>query len=176
MHVLQVKVVKRYGKRKQINTSLATLGLAFIRIFAVITDFVLRTWDLTAKSIVDAKGSDCAIAPFNEDSCLLGCSAVEMLAASIIRAITLMMEAARTSETSINFYQTTRLYNQEDSHLSTRRRENLKSIHLMKFKHTYDLFTKLVTATLESILILFRRVITSQQSTGSLKPKLISII
>jgi hypothetical protein len=30
-----------------------------------------------------------------------------VLAASIIRAIALMMEAARTSETSVNFYQTT---------------------------------------------------------------------
>jgi hypothetical protein len=28
-----------------------------------------------------------------------------------------MTEAARTSETSVNFYQTTRRYNPEDSHL-----------------------------------------------------------
>jgi hypothetical protein len=41
--------------------------------------------------------------------------------------IALMMEAARTSETLVNFYQTTRLYNPEDSHLRTHRRENLKS-------------------------------------------------
>jgi hypothetical protein len=33
-----------------------------------------------------------------------------------IRAIALMMEAARTSETLVNFYQTTRRYNPEDSH------------------------------------------------------------
>jgi hypothetical protein len=39
----------------------------------------------------------------------------------------LMMEAARTSETSVNFYQTARRYNPEDSHLHTRLRENLKS-------------------------------------------------
>jgi hypothetical protein len=32
--------------------------------------------------------------------------------------IALMMEAARTSETLVNFYQTTRRYNPEDSHLS----------------------------------------------------------
>jgi hypothetical protein len=31
--------------------------------------------------------------------------------------ITLMMEAARSSETLVNFYQTTRRYNPEDSHL-----------------------------------------------------------
>jgi hypothetical protein len=37
------------------------------------------------------------------------------------------MEAARTSETLVNFYQTTRRYNPEDSHLHTHRRENLKS-------------------------------------------------
>jgi hypothetical protein len=38
-----------------------------------------------------------------------------------------MMEAASTSETSVNFYQTTRRYNPEDSHFHSRRRENLKS-------------------------------------------------
>jgi hypothetical protein len=50
--------------------------------------------------------------------------------ASIIRAmsiIALMMEAARTSETLVNFYQTTRRCNPEDSNLHTHRRENLKS-------------------------------------------------
>jgi hypothetical protein len=45
------------------------------------------------------------------------CSLVEV---SIIRAIALMMEAARTSETLVNFYQTTRYYNPEDSHLNIR--------------------------------------------------------
>jgi hypothetical protein len=38
-----------------------------------------------------------------------------------------MMETARTSETLVNFYQTTRCYNPEDSNLHTHRRENLKS-------------------------------------------------
>jgi hypothetical protein len=47
-----------------------------------------------------------------------------MLAASTIIALT--MEAASTSETSVNFYQTTWRYNPEDSHLHTRRRENPK--------------------------------------------------
>jgi hypothetical protein len=43
-----------------------------------------------------------------------------------------MMEAARTSETLANFYQTTRRYNPEDSHLRTHRRENLKSYLVRK--------------------------------------------
>jgi hypothetical protein len=38
-----------------------------------------------------------------------------------------MMQAASTSETLVNFYQTTRRNNPEDCHLHTRRRENLKS-------------------------------------------------
>jgi hypothetical protein len=50
----------------------------------------------------------------DEDGCLLGYSA-------------LMMEAARTCETLVNFYQTIRRYNPEDSNLRTHRRENLKS-------------------------------------------------
>jgi hypothetical protein len=33
--------------------------------------------------------------------------------------IALMMEAARAAETLVNFYQTTRRYNPEDSHLLT---------------------------------------------------------
>jgi hypothetical protein len=45
----------------------------------------------------------------------------------------LMIEAARTSETLVNFYQTTRRYNPEDSHLRTHRRENLKSYLILKW-------------------------------------------
>jgi hypothetical protein len=41
--------------------------------------------------------------------------------------IPLMMEAVRTSETSVNSYQSTRHYNPEDGHVRTHRRENLKS-------------------------------------------------
>jgi hypothetical protein len=44
-----------------------------------------------------------------------------------------MMEAASASETSVNVYQTTRRYNPEDSHLHTRRRENLKSSYVIKY-------------------------------------------
>jgi hypothetical protein len=39
----------------------------------------------------------------------------------------MMMEASSTSETSVNFHQTTRRNNPEDSHLHTRRREDKKS-------------------------------------------------
>jgi hypothetical protein len=46
-----------------------------------------------------------------------------MLAASIV----LMMQAASTSETSVNFYHITRRNNPEDCHLHTGRRENLNS-------------------------------------------------
>jgi hypothetical protein len=51
--------------------------------------------------------------------------------------IALMTEAARTSETLVNFYQNTRLYNPED--LRTYRRENLKS-YLLKISHLFHLF------------------------------------
>jgi hypothetical protein len=54
-------------------------------------------------------------------------------------AIALMMEAARTSETLVNFYQTTRRYNPEDSHLPTHRHENLKFYFTESLKT--DLFT-----------------------------------
>jgi hypothetical protein len=47
-----------------------------------------------------------------------------VLAASIIA---LMMEAASSSETSVNSYQTTQRDNPKESHLHTRSRENLKS-------------------------------------------------
>jgi hypothetical protein len=50
--------------------------------------------------------------------------------------IALMMEAARTSETLVNFYQTTRRYNPEDSHLRTHHHENLKSYFLNQLVRT----------------------------------------
>jgi hypothetical protein len=52
-----------------------------------------------------------------------------VFAASIIRT---MMEAASTSEMSVNFNQPTRRKNPEDSHLHIRRRENLKC-HRLEF-------------------------------------------
>jgi hypothetical protein len=46
---------------------------------------------------------------------------------------TLLMEAASTSETWVNFYQTTRRYNPDDSHLHTHHRKNLKSYLLKNY-------------------------------------------
>jgi hypothetical protein len=51
---------------------------------------------------------------------------------SLVDGDTLMMEVAVTSETLVNFYQTTRRYNPEDSHLRTHRRDNLNSYLYLK--------------------------------------------
>jgi hypothetical protein len=45
----------------------------------------------------------------------------------VSKVIALMMEAVSTFETSVNFNETRRRNISEDSHLHTRRRENLKS-------------------------------------------------
>jgi hypothetical protein len=45
-----------------------------------------------------------------------------------------MIEAVSTSETSVNFYQTTRRNNPEDNHIHARRRENLKSHYLINLR------------------------------------------
>jgi hypothetical protein len=49
------------------------------------------------------------------------------------RIIALMMETVRNSETSVNFYVSTRRYIPEDSKLHIRRRENLKSHTISRF-------------------------------------------
>jgi hypothetical protein len=53
--------------------------------------------------------------------------------------IALMMDAANTSETSVNFYQTTRRNIPEDCHLHTRRCENVKSHRSVVFSLRYRL-------------------------------------
>jgi hypothetical protein len=50
--------------------------------------------------------------------------------------IALMMEATRTSETLVNFYQTTRRYNPEDSNLQ--KRVTLKRLHTLKKGEDYN--------------------------------------
>jgi hypothetical protein len=76
----------------------------------------------------------------------------EVRTASIIRA---MMEAVRSSETSVIFKVTIRRYIPEDSKLHTRRRENLKShkgktfpLHIMKAqrKRRYSSYSSLISA------------------------------
>jgi hypothetical protein len=57
----------------------------------------------------------------------------EVRAASIIRAM--KMDAARTSETSVDIQLRTRQYIPEDSELHTRRRENLEISHEIKYPH-----------------------------------------
>jgi hypothetical protein len=52
-----------------------------------------------------------------------------------VRIIALMMEAARTFETSVDIKLRTRQYIPEDSELHTRRRENLKSHKGMNRRH-----------------------------------------
>jgi hypothetical protein len=54
-----------------------------------------------------------------EDSFLCSQEPATSLCLYMLILIPLMMEAARTSETLVNFYQTTRRYNPEDSHLRT---------------------------------------------------------
>jgi hypothetical protein len=50
----------------------------------------------------------------------------------MVRAMSLMMETAGTSETLVNFYHSTRCCNLEDSHLHMTCRQNLKSYSLHK--------------------------------------------
>jgi hypothetical protein len=82
------------------------------------------------------------------------CNLVAVYPGSIIRAMTtLMMEAASTSETSVNFYQTIRRYNPVDSYLYTRCRENLNSYLGTKVVLWYLIFFWL--AVIKMIVIKF---------------------
>jgi hypothetical protein len=105
---------------------------------------------------------------FVEDGCLLGCCAVSscrglptfrrcLLPPS--SGIVLMMEAASTSETSVNLYRTTQRNNPEDSHLHTCRRENMKS-HLFLLLPTW-LYTRL---TVCGAIVLFHFVPSERRS------------
>jgi hypothetical protein len=72
-------------------------------------------------------------------------------AAPIIRA---MMEAARTSETSVDISLTTRQYIPEDSELHTRRRENLKSHKAvyLPVKNTASISCKIRQLSVNSVI------------------------
>jgi hypothetical protein len=76
--------------------------------------------ELTSAGSRRTTTANTAAAPYAATaSCTVGfevLTAVSMKIAVAI-AIALMMEAARTSETLVNFYQTTRCYNPEDSNL-----------------------------------------------------------
>jgi hypothetical protein len=77
-----------------------------------------------------------------KNGCLLGCSAVwtgvslTAFHRSVLRSIVLTMEAVRTSETSVNLYQSTRRYNPEDGHLTRKsfRRETANYIFSICFQ------------------------------------------
>jgi hypothetical protein len=69
------------------------------------------------------------------------CSLVEEVYQSL-PLIILMMEAARSSETLVNFYQTTWCYNPEDSHLCTHCHENLKSYYQYSLTLKFHSFKK----------------------------------
>jgi hypothetical protein len=73
--------------------------------------FIVNNYTLTS---FEAKTSLNSTRMTHEDNCLLGCC-------------DLTMEEVSTSETSDNFCETTWRNISEDSHLYTRRRQNLKS-------------------------------------------------
>jgi hypothetical protein len=89
-----------------------------------------------------------------------------------------MIEAASISETLVNFYQIARRNNPEDSHLQTRRRENLKShFVLLQFTlHGKDSFS--LNKTSEPLYLLEARgtshwvVNSSSRTSGHVNPGL----
>jgi hypothetical protein len=79
-----------------------------------------------------------------DDDCLLGCCAVSSgrILPTFQRAIiALIMEAVRTSETSVNFYETTRCSISGGCYIITRCREKLK------FHTNYDIWVALDDVT-----------------------------
>jgi hypothetical protein len=90
----------------------------------MVTEEVTDCEDHMKDDISGSHGSKC------EDGCLLGCCVVqpgrslptlEMFLLSLSSGvIPLLMKAANTTETSVNFYQTTRHNNPIDSHLHTK--------------------------------------------------------
>jgi hypothetical protein len=70
---------------------------------------------------------------FTDVSDVLPASTIRDLMMKAASIGALIMEVASISETSVNFYQTARRNNPEDSHLLTCRRENLKALVFTNF-------------------------------------------
>jgi hypothetical protein len=69
------------------------------------------------------------------------------------------METVSSSKTSVNFYQTTRRNDPEDSHLLTRHRENLKSHNIFDVsQYVLKLFGSSVETETEYFLGSFERI------------------
>jgi hypothetical protein len=77
-----------------------------------------------------------------------------------------MMEAASTSETPENFYQTTRRYNPEDSHVHTRRHEKLKPHQVRLCFPYFNMYFRFQTDN-DDGFITYQRVLSSSQSKCS---------
>jgi hypothetical protein len=74
-----------------------------------------------------------------------------------------MVETAGTTETSVNFYQTIRRNNPEDSHLHTRRRENLKSHKSFETSNLWPFGKKNTKITIKMQKMHFLRVVAGYQ-------------
>jgi hypothetical protein len=75
--------------------------------------------------------------------------------ASIIRVIASMMEAVRSSETSVYFSETTQRYNLESFYIHTRRRESLES-HSLKMSEN-RMLRRLFGAQREMVKVTYQR-------------------
>jgi hypothetical protein len=64
-----------------------------------------------------------------------------------------MMEAARSSETVVNFHQTTWRYNPEDSHLRINHRENLKSYIIILYLHHKE---KVYQEAIDAVMLIIK--------------------
>jgi hypothetical protein len=80
-----------------------------------------------------------------------------------------MMEAASTSETSVNFYQTTGRYDPEDSYLHTRRRENLKC-HFFLLSAMYNI--PIINEQFHCFSTVYFKGIAGNKRVGSLEIKI----
>jgi hypothetical protein len=80
-----------------------------------------------------------------------------------------MKQAANSSETSLNFYQTTRCNNPEKSHLHTRHRENLKSqlVVPLETENEYTLLSLSLLLNIAKIILAYNLPNFATQTNGS---------